>query len=85
LDYDEMVAIAAEMNLPTVPILYRGPWSEEHKADLWALAEGPTVVGNGTHVREGWVLRPTKERADLRLGRVIMKLHGEGYLTRKGG
>ena len=84
LDYDEMVAIAAEMNLPTVPILYRGPWNEERKADLWALAEGPTVVGNGTHVREGWVLRPTKERTDLRLGRVIMKLHGEGYLTRKG-
>lgn len=85
LDYDEMIAIAAEMDLPTVPLLYRGPWSEERKADLWALAEGSTVVGGGVHVREGWVLRPTKERTDLRLGRVIMKLHGEGYLTRKGG
>jgi RNA ligase (TIGR02306 family) len=78
-DVDEMHATAAEMGLPTVPVLYRGPWSP----GLASLAEGPTVLGGGAHVREGWVLRPVKERHDHRLGRVLLKRHGEGYLTRK--
>lgn len=67
------------------PILYRGPWSWENVGHL---AEGYSVVAamNGEqHVREGFVLRPVKERYDMNLGRVILKLHGEGYLTRKGG
>ena len=67
-----------------VPVLYRGPWTW----DVVSLAEGFSVVGstNGeTHVREGFVLRPVKERYDLNLGRVILKLHGAGFLTRKGG
>lgn len=85
LDYDDFLSLARDLGLPVVPELYRGPWSVERKAELFALAEGSTVLGNGAHVREGWVLRTTKERADLRLGRVQMKLPGEGYLTRKGG
>ena len=84
LDYDEMCKLAAALGLDRAPVLFRGAWSaadwEAHKA----LAEGDTVIGKGACVREGWVLRPTVERWDARLGRVIMKLHGEGYLTRKG-
>lgn len=81
LDYDEQAAMAAAMGLPTVPVLYRGPWSPE----LTGHAEGVTVLGNGAHVREGFVLRPVKERAHPRLGRVLLKMHGQGYLLRKGG
>lgn len=81
LDYDEQVAMAAAMDLPTVPILYRGPWSPE----LMSHAEGATVLGNGAHVREGFVLRPVRERVHPRLGRVLLKMHGQGYLLRKGG
>lgn len=81
LDYDEQLAMAAAMGLPTVPMLYRGPWSPE----LMSHAEGATVLGNGAHVREGFVLRPVKERVHLRLGRVLLKMHGQGYLLRKGG
>lgn len=65
--------------LAKVPVLYRGPW----KSDLRALAEGPSTVPGANHVREGIVIRPTHERFDDRIGRVILKLHGESYLTRK--
>jgi len=83
LDYDEFVALAEILTLPTAPVLYRGMWSAEKWPEIRALAEGPTVLGFETHTREGWVLRPTVERTDRRLGRVAMKFVGEGYLTRK--
>lgn len=84
LDYDAFLALAGLLDLPTVPELYRGPWSP----DLAALAEGesPLAAQSGArHVREGWVLRPVRERVHDRLGRVILKRHGEGFLTRKDG
>lgn len=68
------------------PVLYRGPWiSYEHAASF---AEGNTTVKNpcscnpGEHVREGFVIRSAKERQTHRLGRTMLKLVGEGYLTR---
>jgi hypothetical protein len=45
-------------------------------------AEGKSTV-DPRRVREGFVVRPVKERYDmLGCGRVILKLHGEGFLTR---
>lgn len=85
LDYDAFRTLASSLGLPVAPELYRGPWSDAEWETYRALAEGPTVIGAGVHVREGWVLRPTTERFDARLGRVQMKLVGEGYLTRKSG
>jgi hypothetical protein len=35
------------------------------------------------HVREGFVVRPVRERYDPAVGRVILKLHGEGFHTRR--
>lgn len=85
LDFPLFDVLAAQLDIPTAPVLYKGPW----RADDWPaykmLAEGPSVLGNDVCVREGWVLRPVIERQDHRLGRVQMKLHGEGFLTRKGG
>lgn len=91
LDHDMLETLIRNLNadetqpeIKMVPILYRGPWTD----DLDDLAEGSSVVGliNGEkHVREGFVIRPTKERYDLELGRVLLKLHGVGFLTRKGG
>lgn len=80
LDVDEAAAFVAGIGLPAVPALHRGPWSMA----LCPLAEGATSLGGG-HVREGFVVRPVRERFDARIGRVILKLHGEGYLTRRGG
>jgi RNA ligase (TIGR02306 family) len=79
LDYDAFVTLAAKLELRTVPVLHRGPWSDS----LRDLANGKTVIGGGTHCREGFVARPAKERFDERVGRVILKLHGEDYLLRK--
>jgi hypothetical protein len=40
-------------------------------------------VNGAAHVREGVVVKPTTERYSEALnGRAILKLHGEGYLTR---
>jgi len=67
-----------------VPTLFRGGYDE---AELLALAEGrETVSGTSSHVREGLVVRPARERqSDVVGGRAIGKIVSEGYLTRKGG
>ena len=77
LDYDEFVKVAEALGLPIAPVLYRGPWSN----DLRRLADGPSTI-NATHTREGFVVRPVRERHE-HMGRVILKLHGEAYLTKK--
>jgi RNA ligase (TIGR02306 family) len=81
IGWDDFVFVAAELRLPVVPVLYRGPWSP----DLRSFAEGPSTVVGADNVREGMVVKPVYERFDDRIGRVILKLHGEGYLTRKKG
>jgi RNA ligase (TIGR02306 family) len=77
LDHDNAVKLATELGFDWVPTLYCGPWDPELKA----LAEGNSQLAE--HVREGFVVKPVRERYDDRLGRVILKLHGEGFLTRK--
>ncbi len=93
-DYDDFKGLVERVNaalfdlymdspdvvrLRTAPILYRGPFDY---AKIASLAEGVTILGAGVHVREGVVVKPVRERFHERLGRVILKLAGEGYLTR---
>ncbi len=78
LDVDAFLALMTTLDIPTVPFLYRGPWSEELKG----YAEGLSTLSE--HTREGFVVRPTKERVHLELGRVILKYIGEAYLLGKG-
>jgi RNA ligase (TIGR02306 family) len=84
LDVDPFLELARMLEIPTVPIIYRGPWKE----DLKVLAEGTSLLKTPIHeevidhVREGFVVRPVKERFDERIQRVALKYHGEGYLTR---
>lgn len=82
LDYDAFEALAKKLEVPTVPVLYRGPWKESLKA----MAEGKSVLLGPSesidHVREGFVAKVAKERFDEYIIRVILKYHGEGYLTR---
>lgn len=83
LDYDAMLAIAAELELPVLPVLYRGPFDRE---TIEEVARGKEQVsGQETGVREGVVVRPTTERSDPNLGRVILKVISPEYLLRKGG
>jgi RNA ligase (TIGR02306 family) len=79
LDYLDLEVLCFNYEIPLVPILYCGPWDPDVCLQM---AEGKTTLG-GDHVREGFVVRPVKERWDDRIGRVILKMIGEGYLLRK--
>jgi RNA ligase (TIGR02306 family) len=76
---DEFLAFAKLLDLPVVPTLFRGPWDPS----LISLAEGNTTMPGANHVREGIVIKPAIER-QAHMGRVFLKLAGEGYLLRKG-
>lgn len=77
-DNDQKMINCPQLNL--VPELYRGPWlGIEHAKEL---AEQNSILYDG--IKEGIVVRPTKERTDSRLGRVILKLHSDKFLLRKG-
>lgn len=67
-----------DIGLIAAPLLHEGPWSK----DLLSLAEGKSTIAN--NVREGFVVRPQRERFSEEVGRVILKMVGEGYLLRKG-
>lgn len=81
LDYATFRDTMIELGIPMVPVLFDGCF-----ADLTdAAAEGVSALANGACIREGFVVRPHHERYDPRLGRVIAKMVGRGYMTRKGG
>jgi len=79
LDHHEFEFLCDVLMLPRVPALYEGGWQE----CLRAYAEGPSTL-YGEHIREGIVIKPLKERWDPTVGRVILKLIGEGYYLRRG-
>jgi len=79
LDFDDFLSLADDLGVPTAPILYRGAW--RYADPVW-LSEGKTQLGGG-HIKEGVVIKPTKERWDHRVGRVILKLKSEAYLLSK--
>jgi RNA ligase (TIGR02306 family) len=88
IDHDRFVAICKTLGLMMVPELARGTWQAGDFERLAPIAEGKTTLPGG-HVREGFVIKPLTERCVERDdgfvgGRLILKLHGEGFLTRKG-
>ena len=74
-------SLKAQLNFETVPILYRGPFSE---AVMRKYTDGKTTMC-ADHIREGIVMVPAVERTDQRIGRVCLKSVSAEYLTRKGG
>jgi len=78
-DWAEMSDMVQSLELETAPVLYQGQWKPGK--ELWHLAEGQSTIGS--HIREGFVVRPVKERVDIRHGRVVSKLKGEGYYLKK--
>jgi hypothetical protein len=78
LDVDIMLGLCRDLGLNVAPILYRGPW-DPNRVKEWS--EGLSTLYSG-HVREGFVVRPVKERFHDTVGRVILKLHGQGYLLK---
>jgi RNA ligase (TIGR02306 family) len=88
LDYDEFVEACEAHQVPTVNLLYRGPYSRE-VVDQYT--DGPTTMCDpdkaGTFKgREGVVVRPVKESTYWKNGgetRKILKSISVDYLTRK--
>ena len=80
LSTDELEQVAKRIGIPTVPVVYSGPYSEDV---LKEVTSGKSTIGN--HLREGVVIRPKKEREDIEIGRVILKSVSDDYLLRKGG
>jgi len=78
LDHDEMVVMAVKAGFNIVPLLYRGAW--KGLSEVEKLADGSTLT-EGEHTREGFVVKPIRERWNDNLGRVIIKLHGQDFLT----
>jgi RNA ligase (TIGR02306 family) len=79
LNWFECLFVAIAFDLEMAPILYIGEW---HPEIVKAFAEGKSAL-DPSHVREGFVVKPLRERTHPRLGRVILKCKGEGYLLRK--
>lgn len=76
LDYDDFVALCTRHGVATAPLIDRGPFSLERVA---AVSGGPTTFAD-QHIREGVVVKPTKERFDAQVGRVILKYLSDDYL-----
>ena len=77
LDWDMVEAWSEELEIPLVPVLYKGPWMGEPTDIL----EGDSVLCPG-QMKEGVVVRTQEESWDDRCGRVILKLHSQRYLLR---
>lgn len=75
LDWDSVVKICLMTNLPLVEEVYRGPWH----SDIVKLSEAVDEYHGKKYVREGIVIKPTKERRDARVGRVILKYISETF------
>jgi RNA ligase (TIGR02306 family) len=79
VDHNTFRVICHILDIPTTPLMYRGPWLG---FDVHApLAEGESFWGG--NIREGFVIKPVAERYERSVGRVALKLHGQGYLLKK--
>lgn len=84
LDYKPAMEYAQHPNYPGqhprlkwVPVLYVGPFDEDSAREF---AEGDSSIAD--HHREGVVIKPAVERRDDAVGRVILKIVGNRYLSK---
>lgn len=64
LSWDETEKLCKELDLTTVPVIYRGVWSEEYIRSLWqGKGSHPTFVDSGQEPcqAEGYVVRLAEE------------------------
>lgn len=76
LSYNIFVSFCQALGLPSVPLLYRGPYSLE---TIQALAKGSSTLCLFPTVREGIVIRHELE-GHSSIGRKILKFINEEYL-----
>ena len=68
-------------DIPTVPVL-ANMFSFNFEKIL-EMSNGPSLIEDADHYREGCVIKPMVERTDDKIGRVILKCVGEDYLSGK--
>lgn len=72
--------LSTPFDLPWVPTIAEATPFELDR--ILELAEGPSLVPGADHVREGCVVKPIHERTDPTVGRVGLKVVGNGYMER---
>lgn len=77
IDASTFVAITSVWEIPTVPAFILMPFD---MTTLLALAESKSPLGS--KLMEGIVVKPLKERRDVRHGRVVMKIVNPAYLEK---
>jgi RNA ligase (TIGR02306 family) len=80
LDWNTFRDTLQRFGVPMVPVLHEGPFAPSL---LPQHASGRTTFG-ADHIREGVVVRPTAERFDPRIGRVVLKYIADDYLLDDG-
>lgn len=79
---DYTIDLACEgLNIPRVPVLYKGPYSHDIVKQL---TDGKSTYDKN-QIREGVVITPLIERENAEIGRVILKSVSEDYKLRKNG
>jgi RNA ligase (TIGR02306 family) len=77
VDYDRFAELCRSHGVETAPLVYRGAFSLDL---IEQLAEGNSVIPGAANIREGVVVKPVVERMDPKIGRVVLKYIGDGYL-----
>lgn len=78
LDFEDYNKLVQKLELKICPVLKYCSFDQS----ILDLRNGPSTL-DPSHCREGIIIRPIKERYNYLLGRVIVKVIGEDYLTRK--
>lgn len=79
MSVDDMNEICAKLDLPRVPLLYRGPYYKGVATDF---VDGKTRWAELDQIREGVVLKTAVPRSVPEIGRVILKNVSVDYLSR---
>lgn len=83
IDHDETQGLLRTWGLQSVPVLYRGLYSDSI-VEHFISEDSVSTLDKGT-IREGVVIKPLVERLTPQGGRVILKAINPRYLTRKQG
>jgi RNA ligase (TIGR02306 family) len=77
VSWSELESLALKIGLPTVPVVYRGPY---RKALVTTWEAGPSLLGEQAH-REGCVVKPATEQTCW-IGRRMLRSINPEYLLR---
>jgi hypothetical protein len=77
MDSDAFNETCDKFEIPRVPLLGIMPYNFD---EMIKMAEGNTTMPGATHIREGCVVKPKKERWSEFLGRVSLKIINPKFL-----